>query len=361
MGIDQSVLDLLAVLRALVAAGFCGVVAWYVFRVIQSPGTHGFPFAMFILSFGVGAAILRFFVGSTDGEGINLASCDAASYPNIIVCNGWPLYLDVGKTGMETIMGLGGHYGGVVVQSGLMSAVTLLALYMALSKSVVRGSGRLVLEAFLIGAMSWIVLANAGWFLKVMTGVVTYGVSQIGETAILADLSAKLTAYQNAIGVADKITDFATIGELQTTKQVSGVAVFLIHCCLGLFNVMTILNTIVVCVLVLLTNYLPSIALLMIILGSYSPMGILRLITYAAVFKLALFVEFALLRLLPDPGDSALKLILEAAGSIITLVILGWTILAVKAVLLLKFVYYIYQREFVPIRAGFRILTGGKP
>jgi hypothetical protein len=71
--------------------------------------------------------------------------------------------------------------------------------------------------------MSWVVLANAGWFLKVMTGVVTYGVSQIGESAILADLSAKLAAYQAAIGVADKITDFATIGELQTTKQASGV------------------------------------------------------------------------------------------------------------------------------------------
>jgi hypothetical protein len=359
MGIDQSIIEILEVLRALVAAGICFVIAWYFFRVIGRPRA-AFPFFAFLAAFGVGGAILRAVVGSGDPGSINLASCDSSTYPNIIICNGWPLYLDVGKSAMELIMGLGGHYGGAVFQSGLMAAVTLLALYKSLAKNIWRGSGWLVLEAFALGCLSWIVMANAGWFLGVLTSAITYGVGQVGESSILLDLSAKLSAYQSAIGMAERVTDFATIGELQTTKQVSGFALLLIHGCMGLFGVMTILNTVVVCVLVLLTNYLPSIALLMIVLGSYSWTGLLRFIAYGAVFKIFLFVEFALLRLLPDAGDNALKLLLEAGGTIMLLVFLGMAIVAAKTVLLLKFVHYIYQREFVPIRSGLRILTGEK-
>lgn len=360
MGIDQSILSILDVLRALVAAGIAGVIAWYFFRVFGRPRA-AIPFFGFLAAFGLGMAILRAVVGSGDPGSINLASCDSSTYSNIIVCIGWPLYLDVGQTAMETIKGLGGYYGGAAVQSGLMAAVTLLALYKSLAKNVWRGSGWLILEAFALGSLSWIVLANAGWLLGVLTSAVTYGVGQVGESAVLLNLSAKLSAYQSAIGMAERVTDFATIGELQTTKQVSGIAMILIHACMGLFNVMTILNMIVVCVLVILANYLPSIALLMIILGSYSWSGLLRFLAYGAVLKIFLFVEFALLRLLPDAGDNALKLLLEAGGTIMLLVLLGMAIVALKGILILKFVHYVYQREFVPIRSGLRILTGGKP
>lgn len=358
---DQSIVEILQLLRAILTAGLCGVIAWYFFQVVRD-WRSAWPFFAFLLSFAAGVAILRFFVGQADADGgMNLASCDPNTYPLIIVCNGWPLYLETGKVAMETILGLGGHYGGAAAQSALMTAVTLLALYKALAKNVWQASGRGILEAFLLGSLSWIVLANSGWILQVITGAVTYGVSQLGEAAILSDLSAKLVGYQKAIGMAERITDFASIGELQTTKQVTGLALFMINCSMALFNVMTVLNTFVVCLLIILTNYLPSIALLMIVIGSYSPMGLVRLLAYTAIFKLALFVEYSLLNMLPDPGGSALKMLMESAGTIVMLVGFGLIIISVKAVLFLKFVYFIYKREFVPIRSGFNILMKGKP
>ncbi len=361
MNIDQSVLEILNVLRALTVMGFVGVIAWYVFKVIQSPKTHGFPFLFFIASFGIGGFLFKLFVGDASPDSFNLASCDTTSYPNIIVCNGWPLYLDTAKPAMNAIMALGGHFGGVAIQSGVMAAATLLALYIALAKSITRGSGRLIIEAFALGALTWLLLANVGWLLKVMTGVVTYSAGLMNESMVLSSLSDKLSAYNAAIGVADRVTDYASIGELQTTKSVSNIAKYLLSFgCLGVFHIMTVLNMIVVCVLVIITNYLPSIALLMIIMGSYSGGSLVRFIAYAAVFKIILFVEFALLRLLPDPGNNPLQMIMELGASLIFTAIVAWIILLVKAIVVLKFIYFIYKREFIPIRGGLRILMGEK-
>lgn len=360
MGIDQSILDILSILRAITAAGVCGVLAWYFFRVIKSPGSAALPFLAFLSSFAVGAAILRFFVGGAGQGAVSLASCDDSTYPNIIVCNGWPLYLDTAKQGMETIMALGGHNGGAAVQSGLMSAVTLLALYMSLAKNIWKGTARLVLEAFCLGAMTWIVLANAGWLMEVMNNAVTYGVTTIGESQILSAISEKLTAYHNALGVAERVTDFATLGELETTKKVSGLATILIYCFIGFFNLLTIINTLIVSLLVVLTNYLPSIALLMMIMGSYSPGAILRLIAYAAIFKVALFIEYGLLYYLPNVGDDPITMVMQLGWILFLTWLVIAALLTVKAAMILKFIYFIYKRELIPIRSGFRILTRGR-
>lgn len=360
MGIDQSVLDILQVLRAITAAGICGVLAWFFFRVIKSPGSAALPFLAFLFSFALGAAILRFFVGGADGGGVSLAHCDDSTYPNIIMCNGWPLYLDTAKQGMETIMSLGGHNGGAAVQSGLMSTVTLLALYMSLAKNIWKGTGRLVLEAFLLGAMTWIVLANAGWLMEVTNSAVTYGVTTIGESQILSSISEKLTAYNSAIGVAERVTDFATIGELETTKKISGSATVIIYCFIGFFNLLTIINTLIVSLLVILTNYLPSIALLMMIMGSYSPGAIVRLIGYAAIFKIALFIEYGLLYYLPSVGDDPIAMVMQLGWILFLTWLIIAALLAVKFVMILKFIHFIYKRELLPIRSGFRILTRSK-